>query len=72
MAMTLPFDGDSIDRGCGEFRRFRFQAPIEAEPRSMPFDNGLGLNGDQNFSPIFPEPRQNYPEELVSPVKRRA
>ena len=38
----------------------------------MPFDDGLGVNDDQNFPSVFPESRKNCPEDSVSPVKFRS
>jgi hypothetical protein len=36
-----------------------------------PFCNRFGFNDDQALQPIFPQPRQHYPEELIPPVKLR-
>jgi hypothetical protein len=52
-------------------RRLRLPAPIESRSFLEPFRNRFGFNDDQALQPIFPEPRQHHPEELISPVKPR-
>jgi len=52
-------------------RHLRLPTPIKTEPLSVPFDDRIGFDDDQDFPPIFPESRQHHPEEPISPMKLR-
>ena len=44
----------------------RLAAPVEPEALAMPPDDCVGLDDQQDRSPILPEPRQPNPEDAVS------
>jgi hypothetical protein len=52
-------------------RNLRLPSPVELEALSMPFDDGLRFDDDQNLPPILPELRENHPEESIPPTRLR-
>jgi len=51
--------------------RFGFPFPKELEALSVPFNNSIGFDDDQDFPPIFPETRKEDPKESILPTKLR-
>jgi hypothetical protein len=49
----------------------RLPTAIKTEPLSVPFDDRIGFDDDQDLPPIFPESRQHHPEEPISLMKLR-
>jgi hypothetical protein len=46
-----------------------FPFPIKLEALSVPFNNCIGFDDDQDFPPIFPEFRKENPKESIAPTK---
>src|SRR5262245_1081496 len=53
-------------------RSFGLPSPIELETLPVPSDDGLRFDDDQDLPPIFPESRENHPEESIPPMQLRS
>ena len=73
------FSSQAADQASDLLRDFgppatrpRPPAPVKAEARAMPADNGLGLHDQQGVFPSRPDPPEPYPEEAVQSLHCRS